>query len=502
MDLDELIESLPIHRPPPMLTRPVQVVDITDDSRTVLPGSLFVARPGLAFDARVCIADAVRDGASAILTDAVGAERVDRSRAVCLIAEDVERAGAALAERLYRNPSSALRLVGITGTNGKTTVAHLAHGLVNAGVDRCGLIGTVQIDDGREVAEAEMTTPPAIELSRTLATMVESGCVSAVMEVSSHALERGRVSALSFDVGVFTTLGTDHMDFHESSEAYLRSKRRLFEMLPGDGVAIVNADDAAYGAILEGCRARVVRCSLVSGDATVRVLERRVDGLRVALDGAFGSFEADLPLTGDHNAMNLLMAVQIAHELGADSASIARGLECPSVPRGRLEPVGGGDIDVFVDFAHTPDALERTLTEVRRAMEGSRPGSVLWVVFGCGGEKDRTKRPVMGEIAAGLAHRVVLTSDNPRSESSEAIIREILAGIPREKRNRVDVHADRELAIAHAVLGASPGDVIVLAGKGHERVQTGLGRGGAVRTVAFDDVACARTYIMQRMESE
>jgi len=228
-----------------------------------------------------------------------------------------------------------------------------------------------------------------------------------------------------------------------------------------------------------------------SGDATARVLERRVDGMRVELVGAFGRFEAELGLTGDHNAMNLLQAVQIAH-----------GLHRPSLPRGRLEPVGGGDVGVYVDFAHTPDALERTLTEVRRALEEHQPGAALWVVFGCGGEKDRTKRPVMGEIAARVAHRVVLTSDNPRSESSESIIGEILSGIARAQRDRVDVHADRDRAIAHAVLSASPGDVIVLAGKGHERAQTGPDDSGRVRTVPFDDVELAQKYIKQRMESE
>lgn len=477
----------------------VRISDLTDDSRTVLPGSLFVARPGVREDGRKFIGQAVRDGAVAVLTDAEGARFVDSAHAVALVAGDVALAAARLAERFYGDPTQKLKLVGITGTNGKTTVAHLTHGILNHSGVRTGLIGTVEIDDGREVAQAEMTTPGAIELSRTLATMVDAGCEAAVMEASSHALDQRRVAGLSFDVGVFTTLGTDHMDYHVDVPTYLRAKRRLFEMLPAEGVAVVNADDPACKAMLEGCRARVVRCSLTRGEWTVRVKQRRIEGIRVQIEGPAGVIEAGLPLMGDHNAMNLLQAVAVASELGVEMEAIASALAQPALPRGRLQRVPGtGDVSVFVDFAHTPDALERTLTEMRRAMKESRHVGKLWVVFGCGGNKDKTKRPVMGRLASELADRVVLTSDNPRTEVPEAIIDQIFEGVEAGHRDRIVRLPDRAEAIVYAVGEAEAGDVVILAGKGHERSQEMCDSAGHRVVREFDDVSLASACLRGR----
>lgn len=498
MELRRLIEALEIE-PVGGLADGVRIADVTDDSRTVLPGSLFVARTGTREDGRKFIRQAVRDGAVAVLTDAEGAKQVDLRHAVALVAEDVALAAARLAERFHGDPTRKLRLVGITGTNGKTTVAHLTHGILNRSGVRTGLIGTVQIDDGREVAEAEMTTPPAIELSRTLATMVDAGCEAAVMEVSSHALDQRRVAGLAFDVGVFTTLGTDHMDYHADVPTYLRAKRRLFEMLPAEGAAVVNADDPACGAMLEGCRARVVRCSLGRGDWTARVTRRHIEGIRVQIEGPTGVIEAGLPLMGDHNAMNLLQAVAVSSELGVEAEAIASALAHPALPRGRLERVPGtGDVAVFVDFAHTPDALERTLTEMRRSMRESRRAGKLWVVFGCGGNKDRTKRPVMGKLASELADRVVLTSDNPRTEAPEAIIEQIVEGIEPGRRAEVVSLPDRTEAIVYAVAEAEAGDVVIIAGKGHERYQELCDSAGHRVVREFDDVSLASACLRGR----
>ena len=467
-----------------------------------MPGSLFVARAGTKFDGRVYIEQAVCDGAVAVLTDRVGAERVNAACAMALVADDVPMAAAQLAERFYGNPTRKLRLVGITGTNGKTTVAHLLHGILNTAGIRAGLVGTVSIDDGRETADAEMTTPGAVELSRTFASMVEAGYQAAVMEVSSHALDQRRAAGLSFDIGVFTMLGTDHMDYHKDRDSYLAAKRRLFRMLPGSGVVVANTDDPAHKEMLTGCSARLVKCSMSQGDAVVRVTDRWIDKTGVEMVGQFGKIQASLPMTGDHNAMNLLQAVTVAHELGVDSVVIAGALAKPSLPRGRLEPVDiAGDVGVFIDFAHTPDALERTLSEMRRAMEQSERAGKLWVVFGCGGHKDRTKRPVMGEIAGRLADRVVLTNDNPRSESEDAIIDAIFAGIDEARREDVIKEPRREFAIARVFEQAQPGDVVVIAGKGHEKTQEGCDAHGNVVVRPFDDAACVLACVEKRAEA-
>lgn len=500
MDLDQLIQPLDIRR----VAGPsgVRILDITDDSRTVMPDSLFVARGGPRFDGRAYIKQAIHSGARAILTDEDGASRMEFAGVAVLVADDVALAAAQLAERFYGEPTSKLKLVGITGTNGKTTVAHLLHGILNRSGIRAGLIGTVEIDDGRETAAAELTTPGSIELSRTFATMLDNGCEVAVMEVSSHALDQKRAAGLSFDVGVFTTLGTDHMDYHKTRDDYLGAKRRLFEMLPVSGVAVINSDDEACGEMLEGCKARVLRSSLRDAESVASVTSRQVDSVFVALEGAFGSIETRLALAGEHNAMNLLEAVVVAHELGLERDAIESALENPNLPRGRLERVHvpGGQY-VFIDFAHTPDALERTLTELRRSMEESSHEGRLWAVFGCGGNKDQTKRSVMGEIAGRLADRIVLTSDNPRTEQPEAIIEAIFKGV--EPRRRTDVVREplRERAIDRVMREAEPGDVILIAGKGHETTQELCDSAGNIVVRPFDDEECVRLYARERAEA-
>jgi UDP-N-acetylmuramoyl-L-alanyl-D-glutamate--2,6-diaminopimelate ligase len=473
-----------------------RIVDLTEDSRTVLPGSLFVARPGLAVDGRRFIAEAVRDGAVAVLTDAQGAAQVDTTQAVALVAEDLPRAVAAVAERFFGFPSRRLRLIGVTGTNGKTTVAHLTHGLLNACGRRCGLIGTVSIDDGREVAASDMTTLPAIELSRTLATMVEHGCEAAVMEVSSHALDQGRVAGLAFDVGVFTSLGRDHLDYHGTPERYAASKARLFSMLPAEGLAVVNVDDPGHGAMLAGCPSGVLRCSLGGGAVSAEIMDSSLSGMRARLRGPFGALEARLPMVGEHNAMNMLQAICSAHAVGARPEELLGAVTRLTPPPGRLEAVHGPDDDlaVLVDYAHTPDAIERTLTAVRRVMAQGR----LWIVFGCGGNRDRGKRPAMGAVAARLADRVVLTSDNPRLERPSEILGEILAGMDEPARERTLVHADRGKAIESAVLLAEPGDVVLIAGKGHETTQSLPDGAGGLIVRPFDDRTEARACLRAR----
>ncbi|MBC7834397.1 MAG: UDP-N-acetylmuramoyl-L-alanyl-D-glutamate--2,6-diaminopimelate ligase [Phycisphaerales bacterium] len=499
----------------------VRVCDITEDSRTVMPGSMFIARRGRIADGRRYISDAVEAGAVAILTD-------DRSVTLpahhpcgpvgLLFTDDVELASAQIAERFYGNPTSKLLLIGITGTNGKTTTSSLIHQMLNTLGVRTGLIGTISIDDGVEVAPAALTTPPALELSLTFARMVEAGCRAAVMEVSSHALDQKRVAALSFRVGVFTNLTGDHLDYHGTMEAYGGAKAKLFAMLPRDGVAIINADDAAHrlmvgafgGPVLRCCLEEAGACRVNQPECRGRSIKADGSGMVAELSGPWGRSRARLNLIGPHNLMNSLQsaaavwaASKILLEGGEDTlvldeAAMSGQLERVKAPPGRLEPVSKPEnpVKVYVDYAHTDDALESVLRVARGAAMAE--GGQVWCVFGCGGDRDRTKRARMGAVAARLADRVVITSDNPRTEEPGSIIGQIMAGVPAALRVRVLIEVDRARAIKLAVRRAMPGDVVLVAGKGHEEYQIlPDGKGGTERR-AFDDREVSREALRLR----
>lgn len=498
-------------------TDQVRICDLTEDSRTVVPGSLFVARGGLKSDGKRFVEEAVAAGAVAIMTDDPSLECHDVPILAC---NDVLLASAIAAEAFYGRPSASLSIVGVTGTNGKTTTTHLLWRLLNGVKRRTGLIGTVVIDDGREVAPAAMTTPPAIEVSRTLATMVECGCSAASMEVSSHSLDQRRVDALAFKVGVFTNLTGDHLDYHKTMDLYAEAKARLFQLLPADGLAVINAQDPAAEFMAKRSKARVIRCWLShevrTGDhATVQVTDASIRGLSLLLTGPWGQITGHVPLIGDYNAMNVLQAVTCAWAMGVPTDVIQQSLPSLDAPPGRLERVSDDDCDitVFVDYAHTDDALTNVLTAVGRVIPGrdgssvrlaagserTRPGGRLWVVFGCGGDRDRTKRPRMGRVASELADVAIVTSDNPRTERPGQIIDEILDGVAPHHRAKVSVQADRGRAIRYAAEHAQPGDIVVIAGKGHETVQIlSDGHGGTVHT-AFDDRQVAREALTARV---
>ncbi|MEM9064487.1 MAG: UDP-N-acetylmuramoyl-L-alanyl-D-glutamate--2,6-diaminopimelate ligase [Planctomycetota bacterium] len=501
MDLAKLIQGIGLHHaagPPP---EGVRVSDLTEDSRTAVTGSLFIARAGTAQDGKRFVGDARRAGACAVVTDDAS---LDFHGLTVLVADDVTQATAEIAERFFGGPTQLLKLIGVTGTNGKSTVAHVAHHLLNHAGQRCGLIGTIEIDDGREVAPASMTTPPALELSRTLATMHEHGCGWCAMEVSSHALDQKRAAGLSFDVGVFTNLTGDHQDYHVSMEAYAAAKRRLFGLVVSGGTAVVNADDPASEGMVEDFDGPVIRCRADDerdADAWVELHDESPAGSELTLHGPWGEAEVLLKLHGRHNAMNALQAVAASYVVGLPAGAVVPALNAVRPPAGRLErveieAVGVPLPAVYVDFAHSDDAL-------RAALEGLRPvvpeGARLWAVFGCGGEKDRSKRPRMGSIAAELADRVIVTSDNPRSEQPSEIIDEVLTGISDRDRRRVDVQARRERAVLAAVRGARPNDVVLLAGKGHETTQEIAGADGTVIAVPFDDREHARAALLARL---
>lgn len=494
MQLSKLTAGLPVSRGSgagdPVIT------DLTEDSREVIPGSLFIARAGMNADGRRFAASAVERGAAAILSDGSMDEFPPAaSNAVMLHATDVPLTAAQLAERFFGEPSARLDLIGVTGTNGKTTIAHLVQQMLHHAGRRCGLIGTVRIDDGVSTTPASLTTPPAIETSRLLARMVASGCRACVMESSSHALAQQRVAALRFRAAIFSNLTGDHLDYHGTMEFYAAAKAMLFASLAPEATAIINADDPRAEEMVRGCRAAIVRCRVdSSGPAQARaVLETmRASGMEAIFEGPWGSFRASLPLVGLHNLSNALEAAAACHALGVKGDALAEALEQCAAPPGRLEPVttAAEPFSVLVDYAHTDDALRNVLDAMRPLVPS---GARLIVVFGCGGDRDRTKRPRMANVAGTLADRIIITSDNPRTEDPEAIVREIEAGIPSAKRAVTEVIVERRRAIHRAVAMARDGDVVLIAGKGHEDYQI-LG----VTKHPFDDRLIAREAMAER----
>jgi UDP-N-acetylmuramoyl-L-alanyl-D-glutamate--2,6-diaminopimelate ligase len=457
----------------------VEISALAYSSRSVTPGTLFFCVPGFKSDGHDFAPEAVERGAVALVCQrplGLGVAEV--------VVEDVRAAMGPAAARFYADPTAQLDVVGITGTNGKTTTAFLVRHLLDAGGRQSGLLGTVKrVVAGRE-QEVERTTPEAIDLQATFREMVDGGDRACAMEVSSHALELGRVAGIRFACRVFTNLTQDHLDFHETMEAYFAAKRRLFEgaRIP---VSVVNVDDE-YGRRI----AAEVDCTTfaIDREADFRAIDVEFDlmGSRFRCRTPDGELKLSSPLPGLFNVQNVLAAVAVARSLGVPGATIAAALpEFDRVP-GRFEPVDEGqDFGVLVDYAHTPEALENVLRAARPVTEGR-----LHVVFGAGGDRDRGKRPLMGAAARRLADRVLVTSDNPRSERPEAIIEEVMEGAGPEAERITD----RSRAIAHAIDSAAAGDVVVIAGKGHEQGQE-FENG---RKEPFDDVAVARAALRAR----
>jgi UDP-N-acetylmuramoyl-L-alanyl-D-glutamate--2,6-diaminopimelate ligase len=489
--LQTLLEAMPEREVRGPL--PATVRGLTDDSRRVTAGGCFVAVRGLRADGHRFIPQAIDRGARAVVAeppDPLPGEAVGR-----ILVPDTRRALPQLADAYYGHPSRALTVVGITGTNGKTTTSYLCEALLRARGFDTGVIGTIQYVVRGQARDAGQTTPEAIELQGLLAEMVAAGVGGVAMEVSSHALALHRVDGVSFDVAVFTNLTQDHLDFHGTMGGYTTAKRRLFfELLPAGrkpgATAVLNADDpvgAAWAAALPG---RVLTFGLGPGHA-VRPLrhESGPEGIRLLATSPVGPVQIVSRLIGEHNVMNLLGAVGIGVALSLDPGAIASALASVTHVPGRFERVEAGqDFLVVVDYAHTPDALHRVLDTARRLTPGR-----LGVVFGAGGDRDRGKRPVMGRIAATLADRVWLTSDNPRSEDPAAIIEEIAAGVVQSPPGGYTRHSDRRDAIREALDWARRGDTVVIAGKGHETYQIIAGQ-----VVPFDDRLVAREFLTGR----
>jgi UDP-N-acetylmuramoyl-L-alanyl-D-glutamate--2,6-diaminopimelate ligase len=470
MRLDQLMPGAPAG------ARELEITALTYDNRLAGPGSLFFCVPGFTRDGHEFAPDAIARGAVALVV-----ERSLNLGVAEIIVPSVRAAMAPAAAAFYGDPTAELQTVGVTGTNGKTTTAFLVQALLEADGRQTGLLGTVKSVIGGAERTVERTTPEAIDLQRTFREMLEAGDVACAMEVSSHALELHRADAIHFAAAIFTNLTQDHLDFHGTMERYYAAKRRLFE--PGRAAhAVVNLDDP-YGARLAAELPEPVTFAVEPDRrATWRAHDVRtgLDGSRFTASGPDGAIELRSPLPGRFNVYNVLGALAAVDALGVPLDVAAVAIETAGHVPGRFEPVDAGqDFAVLVDYAHTPDSLENVL----RAARGLTDGRVH-VVFGCGGDRDRGKRPMMGEIARRLADRVIVTSDNPRSEDPEAIIREVLEGSGPEVAHNVD----RRAAINQAIADAAPGDVVVIAGKGHEQGQEFEGG----RKIPFDDVTVAR----------
>src|SRR5580704_4862245 len=477
---------------------PGTVTGVAYDSRKVEAGDLFVAIPGFKQDGRRFAADAQGRGAAAIVAE--GGDPLPGSPTARIVVPSSREALARLADAYYGHPSRRLTVIGITGTNGKTTTSLLVEALLAAEGRPTGVIGTIQYRVGAAVETASQTTPEALELQTLLARMVEAGVAGAAMEVSSHALTLHRVEGIEFDVAVFTNLTQDHLDFHRTLEAYRDAKARLFALLAGGRkprrAAVVNVDDPAGAAMIAPAaaerRVRVISFGLHGGaELTPQRWESGASGIRLEVATPRGAIEIASPLVGEHNVMNLLAAIGVGLALDMEPQRIGLALSRVATVPGRFERVEAGqNFLVVVDYAHTPDALERVLTTARKLVG---PGGRLGVVFGCGGDRDRTKRPIMGGIATRIADRAWVTSDNPRTEKPEAILAEIETGIAAEAAGRHESMADRRRAIQTAVAWARPGDVVVIAGKGHETYQI-----VGTQVLPFDDREVARAALVER----
>jgi UDP-N-acetylmuramoyl-L-alanyl-D-glutamate--2,6-diaminopimelate ligase len=440
------------------------VTGIGFDSRRVSPGSLFVAVKGSRTDGHDYIKDAVASGASAIICETLPEEK---DSGICWISvTDSARALGMAASSFYGNPSSSLKLVGVTGTNGKTTVATLLYRMFTGLGYKCGLFSTVcNYISGRELP-ATHTTPDPVQLNRLMAEMVNEGCSYAFMEVSSHAAEQKRIAGLYFEGAVFTNLTHDHLDYHKTFANYLAAKKGFFDSLTDDAFALVNLDDRNGRVMLQNCKARKYTFSTRGmADFRCTIVEQGFEGMLLKMQGE----EVWTRFIGDFNASNLLAVYAVSELLGADKEEVLTILSDLHAVPGRLEVIKSpAGISGIVDYAHTPDALMNVIETINKLREGN---ARLITVVGAGGDRDRTKRPKMAAISAEGSSRLILTSDNPRSEDPEKIIDDMEAGISPELKRKMLRIPDRRMAIRTAVMLAEKGDVILVAGKGHETYQ-------------------------------
>lgn len=446
--------------------RNIDIEDVCTDSRKCRHGSLFIAVKGAAADGHKYICNAIDNGAKVILYEnEENIEEYRRDDILFIPVKDGRTAEAIAAKNFYGDPTSCIKLVGVTGTNGKTSIATLLYRLLgNLGYE-CGLISTIANYVGKRRYETINTTPGPVELNRLLAEMVECGCEYCFMEVSSHALDQKRTEGLKFAGAIFTNLTHDHLDYHKTFANYLAAKKKLFDNLDIDAFALTNEDDKNSSVMLQNCKARRYGYSCRNAaDFKCRIIEKNIDGTLLNINGK----EIWCRFIGLHNAYNITAVYGAAVLLGMKEEEVAVEVSRLTAVSGRLEYFkGSNDIIAAVDYAHTPDALENVL----KTLKDLNPAGDLICVFGCGGNRDKTKRPEMGAIAGKYADKVVVTSDNPRFEDPLAIINDIKEGMDIKARCKSSFIPDRQEAVRVAILNAKPGSIILVAGKGHEDYQ-------------------------------
>ncbi len=467
MQLKQLVSELSPLRVEGLLDR--EISGVAYDSRRVMPGMVFVAVPGQRADGHDYIGAAIDRGAAAVICEhnGFGSQRVTKIKVA-----DARAALAGAAAAYYQHPSRELQVIGVTGTNGKTTVSFMVRQILETAGTNCGLIGTVRYEILDRVIPAQRTTPEALEVQQMLSQMVRAGCRACVMEVSSHALEQKRVSGVEFDAGIFTNLTQDHLDYHGTMENYFAAKRKLFVALGQgrkQGAAVINVDDA-YGARLAE-KVDVANQLTYGLGPTAQVRATRIqlgpDSTRMTIEAQRTTFSCTLPLIGRHNVYNALAAVGAGLILGVGTQQMQTALNLMRPVPGRLEGIFlGQPFGVFVDYAHTDDALRNVLTTLREITRGR-----LLLTFGCGGNRDPGKRSKMGQVAAELADFTLITSDNPRRESPEKIGAQIEQGFHSVRREGCRVELDRHRAVDEILRLATPGDTVLIAGKGHETYQ-------------------------------
>lgn len=440
-----------------------EVTDICFDSRKVGRGSCFVAQVGTKVDGHQFISATIQAGAVAVVCQQMPEQVVDG--VAYIVVENSDLALGIMADNFYGHPSRQLKLVGVTGTNGKTTTVTLLHRMFRQYGYHVGLLSTIVNKIDETEIPATHTTPDAIALNALLRQMVDAGCQYAFMEVSSHSVVQHRIGGLTFAGGIFSNITHDHLDFHKTMANYIAAKKLFFDNLPAAAFALTNADDKNGMVMVQNTRARISTYSLSRmADFRCRVVEDTFQGMLLELDGQ----EVWTRLVGRFNGYNLTAIYATAVLCGIEPAEARRLLSHLSAAEGRFQYVSGRDITAIVDYAHTPDALANVLQTINHIR---RPGQMLCTVVGCGGDRDATKRPEMAKIALQLSDRLVLTSDNPRTEDPERILDDMESGLTAEEKSQVVRITDRRQAIKTAVIMARPGDILLVAGKGHEKYQ-------------------------------
>lgn len=438
---------------------------LTLDSRQAQQGSLFAALRGSTTDGHQFIEKAITNGAGVILCEDLPSDL--NPKVTYLKVADSAAALGFMADNFYNHPSQNLKLVGVTGTNGKTTTVTLLYNLFQNLGYKCGLLSTVENKIGQRVIPSTHTTPDSVAINALLAEMVEAGCDYAFMEVSSHAVEQRRISGLQFAGGIFTNISHDHLDYHKTFDNYIKAKKSFFDNLPKTAFALTNVDDKRGEVMLQNTKAKIARYSLHRiADFRAKILENSLLGLRLELDGA--DFHGRL--IGEFNAYNLLAVYAAAILLNQKKDEVLTALSNVETAEGRFDYIFNQEHQILgiVDYAHTPDALEKVLETIRQLRKA---GSKIITVVGCGGDRDKTKRPEMAKIACNLSDQAILTSDNPRTEQPEAILKDMEVGIPNGAESKVLIITDRKQAIKTACRIAQNGDIILVAGKGHEKYQ-------------------------------